>query len=646
MLDIQKFIDEKKHIEIINHIKNLDFVDENALNILAKVYFDYENFYLSYNLNVNLLSTTYKQIYLDNACLTLNKLIQQNMSYVDNVYELCDISIQLNIVSFELLLLIYKTINQLENNKIYDYIKTLYDKFDVTDMNKNILFKILSEIDRNTITNYSKEFIKKEINNENISDDFLLNYLNVNKKSININTLLLLLTKLINPQTLFESKNDIINDYNRCLNNYKKINDMFQNINFFSNIDIINKTCDIITSYYFCYYGFNCIEIYKEFNKLLNNLSTCFIKTINKHIKTNKIKIGIISVFITQEHSVSNDRLGIIKSLILDDKFDVKIITNKQPSQFYNQIMNNNDNVIVYTGLISNLISKIIDLDFDIILYPDIGMYFPYKLLTMHRLAPIQINTWGHSETSGIDTIDYFISSTYYEPENAQNFYTEKLIKLNSLCTYYYNRLIIKNIHPNHNRYLFGMTKNQHLYCCMITEFKIHPDFIETLIEILEKDKLAIFIFISFKIDIDIFTSYLEIFFKNNMHHVKIFEMMDFTKYMNFLNCVDIVLDSYPFGGCNSTIDAFNVNKIVITLPSEKLSGRFSYGFYKKMNILEPICDSKQDYINKAIFYMNNIDERVILENKIKENKHLLFEEIESVNNWKDMLINLYNSIV
>ena len=62
-----------------------------------------------------------------------------------------------------------------------------------------------------------------------------------------------------------------------------------------------------------------------------------------------------------------------------------------------------------------------------------------YYYLAYSRLAPIQINTWGHSETSGIDTIDYYFSSKYYEIPDAQKFYSEKLVCLDSLCTYYYS---------------------------------------------------------------------------------------------------------------------------------------------------------------------------------------------------------------
>ncbi|WP_226574846.1 hypothetical protein [Microseira wollei] len=36
------------------------------------------------------------------------------------------------------------------------------------------------------------------------------------------------------------------------------------------------------------------------------------------------------------------------------------------------------------------------------------------------RLAPVQCKAWGHPVTSGIATIDYFLSSELLDPKNAQ----------------------------------------------------------------------------------------------------------------------------------------------------------------------------------------------------------------------------------
>ena len=49
------------------------------------------------------------------------------------------------------------------------------------------------------------------------------------------------------------------------------------------------------------------------------------------------------------------------------------------------------------------------------------------------RLAPVQAASWGHPETSGLPTIDYYLSAQALEPADAQANYTEKLVALPNL---------------------------------------------------------------------------------------------------------------------------------------------------------------------------------------------------------------------
>ena len=98
------------------------------------------------------------------------------------------------------------------------------------------------------------------------------------------------------------------------------------------------------------------------------------------------------------------------------------------------------------------------------------------------------------------------------------------------------------------------------------------------------------------------------------------------------------MIDSYPFGGCNTSLDAFYFNKIVFTVPTHKLNGRFTTGFYKKMEIKEPICESVDELVEKSIYYMEHKEKRTELENLINERKHLIFEEKESLIEWKSQL--------
>ena len=65
-----------------------------------------------------------------------------------------------------------------------------------------------------------------------------------------------------------------------------------------------------------------------------------------------------------------------------------------------------------------------------ILIYPEIGMDPTTVRLASLRLAPIQCTSWGHPDTSGLPTIDYFLSSDLMEPPDADDHYTEKLIRL------------------------------------------------------------------------------------------------------------------------------------------------------------------------------------------------------------------------
>ena len=52
-------------------------------------------------------------------------------------------------------------------------------------------------------------------------------------------------------------------------------------------------------------------------------------------------------------------------------------------------------------------------------------------------LAPIQCASWGHPDTTGLPTIDYFLSGELMEPPDADEHYTERLVRLPNLAIYY-----------------------------------------------------------------------------------------------------------------------------------------------------------------------------------------------------------------
>jgi protein O-GlcNAc transferase len=66
----------------------------------------------------------------------------------------------------------------------------------------------------------------------------------------------------------------------------------------------------------------------------------------------------------------------------------------------------------------------------DVILYPELGMDPMSCALAARRLAPVQAAAWGHPVTTGLPSIDFYLSGELLEPPGAQAHYREELLRL------------------------------------------------------------------------------------------------------------------------------------------------------------------------------------------------------------------------
>ncbi len=66
----------------------------------------------------------------------------------------------------------------------------------------------------------------------------------------------------------------------------------------------------------------------------------------------------------------------------------------------------------------------------DVIFYPEVGMDPLTCALAALRLAPVQVAAWGHPVTTGMPSIDLFVSGELLEPPGAEQHYCETLVRL------------------------------------------------------------------------------------------------------------------------------------------------------------------------------------------------------------------------
>lgn len=70
----------------------------------------------------------------------------------------------------------------------------------------------------------------------------------------------------------------------------------------------------------------------------------------------------------------------------------------------------------------------------DVLLYPELGMDPLTPQLAALRLAPVQVASWGHPETTGMPTIDHYLSAELFEAADSEEYYSERLVRLRILA--------------------------------------------------------------------------------------------------------------------------------------------------------------------------------------------------------------------
>ena len=145
------------------------------------------------------------------------------------------------------------------------------------------------------------------------------------------------------------------------------------------------------------------------------------------------------------------------------------------------------EHIILRNMNVLNIVKYLRNYKFDKLVFCEIGMDPTMKKVAHFRIANKQYNTWGHSDTSGYEEIDYFVSSELYELpyEESKNHYTEKLILQKGMCTSYVNPT--KDYDFKLDRNYYGLSEYEKIVLCPQSLFKIHPDFDLYLFEILYK---------------------------------------------------------------------------------------------------------------------------------------------------------------
>ena len=386
-----------------------------------------------------------------------------------------------------------------------------------------------------------------------------------------------------------------------------------------------------VTPFYLAYHGMNDRDLMTSFARLVKKAYPGRMMKPRHCRDTGRIRIGFVSHYFFS-HSVGRLSRGLIENLPRD-RFEVTVYALENRSDtLADAIRSAADHYVDCSkSTLSETEAIISQQEQDLLFYTDIGMDAKSYFLAFSRLAPVQCATWGHPDTTGIDTIDHFISAADIETGDSAAHYSENLVRLKS----YFLQDYAKPARPPsiRSREHFGIAAGRNIYLCPQSLFKLHPDFDAAMAQILRNDPNG------------------EIILLEGLHRqwgervrrrfarslpdvaarVRFMPRMDWNDLLSLTANADVVLDTFHFGGGNTTYEALAMGTPVVTLPAKYLRGRFTLGCYRQMGYSDCIAETPDDFVVRANRLAMDKVWRVHATQQIDASIDSLFNQRESI---------------
>lgn len=281
----------------------------------------------------------------------------------------------------------------------------------------------------------------------------------------------------------------------------------------------------------------------------------------------------------------------------------------------------------------------------DILIYPEIGLDPMTAKLASLRLAPVQVASWGHPETTGLPTIDYYLSSDAFEPPESQDYYSEQLIRLPHLGCHYHPLQIVPS-DPDFTE--LGIDLELPLLICPGMPFKYAPQYDRVFVEIARTLGKCQFVFFHHhrlgRLSIKLRQRLGFVFNQAGLefdNYVKFIPWLARPKFYGLMKHADVFLDTIGFSGFNTVMQAVECDLPIVTKEGAFLRGRFASGILRRIGVTELIAKREDDYVNLVVKLIRDSKYRRSIQQRIAMNRYRLFDDLTPVHALETFLIDV-----
>lgn len=340
-----------------------------------------------------------------------------------------------------------------------------------------------------------------------------------------------------------------------------------------------------------------------------------------------KLRIGFLTA--TLRHHTVLKLFGGLMRRLPRDRFEIHAYALETGSDAVTeQLRRELDLVRTDIGPLAVMAQRIRDDACDALVYIDIGMHPRTVALSALRLAPFQAMLWGHPVTSGVDSIDAFISSALMEPADGAHHYAETLMPLPGLGCWYDPQPLA--LQPQQ---VVRAEDAPPRIVCAQNGLKLLPEQDAVFARILAAVPDAQLVLLSglqSGIEANLLQRMRPVFAAHGVdldRRVRVVGHVDEPTFLRELWQADLVLDALSWSGGVTALETFWGDVPVLTLPGEFMRGRHSTAMLALMELPELIAADVDDFVARAAALACDGAERTRLRGLIAARKHRLYRD-------------------
>jgi predicted O-linked N-acetylglucosamine transferase (SPINDLY family) len=270
----------------------------------------------------------------------------------------------------------------------------------------------------------------------------------------------------------------------------------------------------------------------------------------------------------------------------------------------------------------------------DVLIYPELGMDPTTLRLASLRLVQHQLVAWGHPETSGLPTVDHYLSADAFEPPDAQALYSEHLMPLPNLGCYYEPHDLPDAVIDVQR---LGIRSDRPLLLCPGTPFKYAPRYDRVLVAIARRLGRCQLVFFESP------GGWLSGLLRRRLESAFRTENLEPSEYLVFvpwqtpseffalLRRADVCLDTMGFSGFNTALQAIECDLPVVAYEGRFMRGRLASGILKRMGLQDLVTRDESSYVSLAVRLASDAGFRHAARVRLRASKHVLFRDREAI---------------